>query len=317
LEQLRPHILIEGHIALTQALWDRCGSRKPIVLSANAHVHPVASLFRQGYQDQWGDGLVHRLFGAFMIMGHRRTGKDWINSFGKLQFVLELARDRFKLARDKPVRIVCAGSHESLWAQEQTGHDGLLREHEQKYLAELKRGREYARALYEALSTVEGIELVWAAKAFPQLRPRTRTPLYLEVAGMARQALMDLMDELPAGTAVPAIPRLYTRARTNEPWKAFTGGRWNGRGPYTTTTKLLEQYRNSLVHQQGHECVLTKLLPPDEQWLNPCDCPIVTLEQRKLAAAAGVSAILLDRRFGVIEYDYDRRPRRVPAIYAI
>ncbi len=316
MERLRPHILIEGHIALTQALWDRCGSLKPIVLSANTHVHPVTSLFRQGYQDRWGYGLVFRLFGAFMIMGHRQTGTDWIGSFGRLQFVLDLARDRFKLARDEPVRIVCAGSHETLWAQEQAGQGGLLLEPEQKYLAELKRGREYARALYEALSTVEGIELIWAAKAFG-LQPRTRTPLYLDVAGMARQALIDLMDKRPAGTAVPAIPRLYTRVRADEPWKAFTGGRWNGGGPYTTTTKLLEQYKNSLSHREGHECVLTKLLPPDERWLNPCDCPIVTLEQRKLAAAAGVSAILLDKRFGVIEYDYDTRPPRAPPVYAI
>lgn len=249
-----------------------------------------------------------------MIMGHRHAGTDWIDSFGRLQSVIELARDRFKLARDTPVCIVCAGSHESLWAQEQAGQGGLLREDEQVYLAGLKRGREFAKALYQALSTVDGVELRWVAEAFPQLRPKTPTLQYPELAGLARR---DLIDETPVRTTIPTIPRLYTRARATEPWKPFAGGRQkNGRGPYTTTTKLLEQYMGSLVHREGHECVLTKLLPREEEWLNPCDCPIITLEQRQLAAEAGVSAILLDKRFGVIEYDFDQIPPRVPSIYA-
>lgn len=310
-----PHILIEGRIQLTERLWKRCPWPQPLVLTTNPAVIPEISGFRRPYEDDLGNPLIHRFFGIFLIMRHLGVGVDWTDSAGRLDSLLDLARDRFDLEID-PIRIVCVGSHESLWVQELLGRAWLPEEAVQMYLASLKRRREYAAALYDALSTMPCLEFHWLADALPHLRPDLETDAFGDVA---RQARLALAQATPRGELVRATPLLYTRPRPDEPWQPFSGASRaaSGQGPFTTTSKLLDQYRRSQERKDAHECVLAKLLPDDGSRLNPCDSPIISSRQLLEAERAGIGAVLLDKQYGVIDRDYDLNTSSAPKVYAL
>jgi hypothetical protein len=145
----------------------------------------------------------------------------------------------------------------------------------------------------------------WLADAFPDLRPEMpcENRQFLEIAQMARRTIA----EDPAFRKVQGfVPLLYTR-RDSGDWKLFTG-QWpeehkaveRGRNPFRSTGQLIQQYRD-FRGTAGLECVLVKVVANPPAATNPCDNPIITTVHLQQARDAGISAVLLDARHGVVD----------------
>jgi hypothetical protein len=168
---------------------------------------------------------------------------------------------------------------------------------ERSFYSGLLKDRNLARRLHRALEGFEGITCLWLADVFPELRPKARAPQYDRLVADARRSLA----RAPVGNdglmlRRPAVPVIYARSGDSD-WQRFKSGRAR---PYTTTSKLIQEFRHARSATPSLEGVLIKVLPDDAADHNPLDPPMITTTQLDAARAAGLAAVLLDRRYGVV-----------------
>jgi hypothetical protein len=307
------HILIEGRPELTKRLWDRFPAAKPLVLSSHISSSPVYfATTERGAEAADREPALYPLLGTLSLPNMEQRYPE-MAATAKLALVevVAIARKQFALRDDEPVRIAVAGSQGSLWLREHanvaTLGSLLLEDDDEEEggaalsaLSLAAQNRRYVAHLWTALSEIrDRPEVEWLADVFNDLRP---------TLPCERRDLIDLADEARASMRAGrgTVPLLYTR-RNGGPWKPYTEhlskdkrAAERGRDPFRSTGQLIQQYRDD-PSREGLDCVLVKVVPrPADGW-NPCDNPIITTVDLQRARAAGISAILLDSKYGVVD----------------
>lgn len=299
-ELVLPHILIDGRPRLTARLYKRCKKRKPLVLSANPILLSAHPAFR--YVPR-----ATQLFGTYLIRALHDEAAWGFRA--DLRDFLDRARDHFKLRPSERLRVICAGSHGSLWHNDFTNTGGHLDPEGNAYLEEALHNREYANALYRALSAEKDLKFLWLTDSF-RLLPKDKSDYYRPVADLARQAL----ESAELGHLCGAIPLLYSRPKgSGDPWQLFRNEKSPKPMPRPSrmTDRLLRQYEASPQFREGHQCVLVKLLPRARARQNPLDNPIVSTSELQQAYLLDIDAVLLDRRHGVVDREVKDHKERV------
>jgi len=287
-----PHILIEGESALTARLWDSLAV-KPLVLSPNVS--------KSELNPDWADYLRRLQIIPFLHAVTEAAGQT-DETVEHLRNILLRTRRRLGLPKGESLRLLVVGSHTSIANQERMGRiqDGenwqLLAR--QNFFKGLLQERRLAGRLHLALEGFEGITCGWLADAFPALRPTQIAPEFDDLIADARRVLATsrvTTDRLPLKR--PAVPLIYTRDKGSQ-WQPFNSGRT--RGPYTTTSKLIEEFRKERAAHPTLEGVLVKVIPEDVEDHNPLDPPMITTVQLIKGRAAGLRAVLLDRSYGIV-----------------
>ena len=313
-----PHILVEADPELTEHIW-RASQTKPLVLAPASNASWLQNEF-----DANGDPYLHR-FPALDIIGHLLKGKH-SEEYRHLLRVLAAASRKFKLDRE-PLRISVAGSHTSISNAITSGyqHEGgdLNYLIEEEFLPGMRRHRLLARLLGAALRKIPRVETPWLAPAYRSLRPKVdRTDADLvELAARARSDLDVLVfehGEHEIQLSRPVSPLIYVRRRDEKGRK----GDWQelgfvaSREPYWTTDHLIGQFRALCKDEPNLEGVLVKVVGTRTSDYCPVDAPVVGTRTFDAAAGTNISAILLDREFGILR-PFELKDPLLPPVYRV
>lgn len=204
-----------------------------------------------------------------------------------------------------PLTAVVAGNHYSLIGALKTGQaSGNLDLGPFSLRTDRLRGRALVCLLGAALERLEGVELRWLADAVPGMTPTTRKPEYDALVARVRDSLgaakpPTLVDVAGVVLKLPASPMIFVRDGDAGAWEPLPADS-RGRGGRSLTSELIKKFKKARRKSGGRlEGVLIKVLG-DASRHSPADAPIVTPTHRKDAKAAGLQAILLDSRYGVI-----------------
>ena len=229
-----------------------------------------------------------------------------------LRETLADAAEELGLSQGERLRTVVVGDHCSLVDHFRYGTLYSAGDPEAfDYFKGLKRQRRFAKLLGRALETLSEVELHWLSEALPDLVPQAEDPSFAPLAAQARRDLEELLPSMlgedgpPLHLKFSALPLLYLREHGNGsggwlPMTEFIDGRL-----HSTTRTLFAQYREFLAANPGQkfDAVLVKLLLDDDRLHNRADPPMVTREHLEAAQELGLTAILLDRRHGIIRPD--------------
>lgn len=299
----RVHLLIEVDPIFTFQLWQNV-HHKPIVLTPNESgslledaelprtAAPVGgdAALRQDIPDRALSCIP--LFEMIRLAGDgRRVAKEMMSNFGE---VLTFARIYFGVPVRERLRVAVVGSHSSLYHHIMAGEserfvrDQALDKH--NFMRGMRKDRILARWLGECIALrADDVEAIWLSQAFPELTPKRRARQYADVIAKGRDAL--------AKGGKGFVPLIYTRMAGTKRWHPFVP---SDRVPHTVTDRLIEQFAIEKNKNPKLEGVLLKLLPAEIAGLNIADAPVVGQKTVSLAHAAGLSAILLDERFGIV-----------------
>jgi hypothetical protein len=156
------------------------------------------------------------------------------------------------------------------------------------------------------------------AEAFPELRPdRALPPRFRDLPARARR---ELIEDPVLRHLRGALPLIYFRTSKN--WSRFVVNSEEKAEDVTcrTTTKLIDQYATFCREKpnRARVAVLVKVLPEDASECNPLDNPIISTAERQNARTAGIQAVILDERYGIVYEDEDpleNRPDLVVHVY--
>jgi hypothetical protein len=297
-QPIQPHLLIEGRRPLTKRLRDRSPGPYPLILSANEFLNRIPGKTRV-ILDQMGEPMVYGFSGLPLMLAdaaHDDMREDVHRVFSEISGE---ARDRFHLTSSDPLNLVCVGNHAALWPDEEAGLTGWCTDHWLRQgLARLRQGRGYAAKLHGAMAELGPLHFHWLTDAFRHLLPRQPGPEeYRSLAARAR-------DMMYVSGAVGSVPLIYIRKGPGRDWEPFVPATdKTGAAPraHTTASSLIEQYVTWTNDQPDHDSVLVKVVPKDHPHAHPFDPPIVGFPLLDQAREAGISAVLLDSKRGVID----------------
>lgn len=259
--------------------------------------------------------LLTQIHLTYLIFECLELGESSLASRGRLDELLRLIRAHLSLGFDVPLRVACAGSHGSLWQHDRANvGSNIYCEEAKDYLMKNWRKRKYVEDLHAALRTFSGLEFSWLRDAYPVLgrwAASSDASCPTRYDSLARQARHDLRAKPRLAEMKGCVPLIYSRV--SEGWRLYGTG---ARTPSRTTSRLLEQFAQVSPQRGGQESVLVKLLPEDVSDRNRFDNPIVLASQLEEAKHAGIQAVLLDSRYGVLHDDVDEREDGVPPVYA-
>jgi hypothetical protein len=304
--QPSPHILVEVDVDLTWHLYRGC-EVKPIVLSPD----PLGSRLQSEllYPDD-PEKECARLYTIEplelidVLLKHKQDS----GHVGDLRDVLKFARSHFGLREDENLVTAVAGTHTSAYGSSFIGYmqGGLDIDRLHHSFAEGLRSRRTLAGLFGlALDRLEGIELAWLADVFPSLSPKGYGGLvddsYVDLAARARADLLAIgWDHVPGiPLKRPTLPQIYVRNGPKVGWRAFENGATRRRLA-STTDALISQFAQAKRQQPGLQGVLVKVVIGDITAHNAVDPPLIGARTLALAGKAGLAAILLDSRVGVI-----------------
>lgn len=292
-----PHILIGVHPALTKSSWERFG-RRPFVFEFTAR-----TLWTLGRPiDRFGHEMICPL-PVKEFIGHLCYHLPNDEALIGVRTDLERARQHFRLDSGAPLRVAIAGNYSSmcraLSLDSLMGVDSL----EDLFIQASLRDRKLACLVGSALEQIGGVELIrLPGNIAPDLRSHDYDRVVTDVRSLCdeRQG-----DQLAGGVQLklPVQVEIYWRRRGSE-WRLLDAG-----GPqspaYSDTEWLIQRFLEFKIDSAGNggddvEGVLVKLLGTHPSRHSPADSPILTPLQHQAAQTAGISAILLDARHGIL-----------------
>lgn len=305
--QVEPHILVGADPALTRLVW-RQYMERPFILALNR-----STLLLGDPRNRFGDLKVHQ-FLFERLVGHLFYGRPDQEAMIDIQGILGRVRQHFNLPEKSQLTTVVVGNHFSMASALKVG-DGLGSVSlERFFMKERMRERRLGCLVGAALERIEGVKLCWLSDVLGDMKPTDRTSEYDSLVKDVRALLRSARATQLAGAPktllkLPTSPRIYVR---NAGVPNAEPGPWRPlevtdrpRGPFSVSSFLIEQFliaRFELIDQDGPELegVLVKVLGSNLSRHSPADTPIITTSQRNEAKAAGLKAILLDARRGVV-----------------
>lgn len=312
--QSTPHILIEADPELTERVW-HASARKPFVLAPADQ----ASRLQDKYTES-GDPYLLRFF-ALDIIGHVLKGQR-SEQYGHLLRILDDIR-RYFGNEGEALRISVVGSHTTISSAITNGYqlaggdlNYLIDEH---FLLGMRRHRQLAGLLGAALQKLPNVVTPWLAPIYQDLRPSIDPPLedLIELAARARsdQDVLNFeQSELELRLSRPVSPLIYLRAPGRKLWEPL--GFTKGRPPYWTTDSLIRQFKERCADEPKLEGVLVKVVGTDTRQYCPVDAPVVGTRTLDAAAGTNISAILLDKEFGILR-PFNLSGRLSPPVYRV
>jgi hypothetical protein len=304
-----PHVLIAADPIFALQLWELCPrDRKPFLLSTNPSA--IYNLCRR--KPRKPDVIGCSFFGLIerLVQG----GNDDA-AVDELRSSLVEVRRSCDLDETTRLRVAMVGSHSSLSG---TIDGGNFHQGQYAGLAgrpgfqnAMRRGRTLVGLFDKAIAELDEFEPLWLADAFPKLRPHPADGCYPQIVRDARAMLKTMpMPPVSVGNIQihkPAIPMIYvTRDPVAVGSAPSLAAKWRLLDPsprthsYSVTQLLIDQFREQREQDPSLRGVLVKLLPEDISDQNVLDAPIVGEETIETARSAGLEAILLDAKRGIL-----------------
>lgn len=299
--QAQPHILIAVDLPLTEAVYGRLDGGEPVILAVNPLIlprpAPSIGIFKRA---SWAaEGDIYPL----SLDAHVLEGKQWLTNLYCIGEAMESARQRFELPKGAPVVAAVAGNETTLWAavEQQDVQASLL--FNRILLDEMILKGRAASFLGAVLEEIDGLDLRYLANAVEGLTPTPLGKDYGDLVDEARRAVGSLQPTTKVrGSSglllkVPASPRIYVS----------TGAEWTllppapSVGDPSATIRAIAAFREER-RRQGRwlRGMLVNVLAEDLSLHSPADPPYITWSERSEATAAGIEAILLDARVGIV-----------------
>jgi hypothetical protein len=297
----KPHLLIDCDPIFAASLWRRCeDAEKPFLLCANPLARSIGDRLTPD-QEHYRIGTL--LDGLIVETLNVSQNPRLIEEF---EHEMDLVRRHFRLAPDEKIRLALAGSHSSISGNLDGSltHRAFNAERDARTGIEngMRRGRTLAGLVDAAFAKLGMFQPVWLAEAFSELQPPLRPDSYVELAAVARAkvATMRLPPWRDGGTALrqPAFPLIYVSHGAGGPWREMKPP--ERERPYSVTQKLIAQFGAMRLEDSTLHGVLLKVLPADISRQNVLDAPMVGESTLVEAAKAGIDAIVLDARYGVL-----------------
>lgn len=333
------HLLLESSQELSALIWKGLNPRLALCTS-----NVDTSMVLRAYED---DVEVRGLIGLLgMINAHYFGGESGFGGYddeARFMDLLALVREENNLRSDEDVVMVHGGSHTTLAPTIDTYVNEDVGMIDDRGFAELLRrriNRTTCGIVYEMLRNTTGVKVEWLVnvirgkRAFEKMRPKGRpTDRDLDIAGRAR-ATLDGKRVLHFGDgnhALPlaSIPYIYYEDTDDQNrLKEYRGRRYRRSGEmrfgdaFTSTDRLLRDFRESRKFKNAKDPVLVKLAPTKLALANPMDAPVVRDRHLRAAALAGITRILLDDKVGIIDTTATLKPEELagwtpPSIIAV
>jgi hypothetical protein len=303
--RIYPHIVIDALPPLRKMLDAQIGrgEARPLLLTTRRlDIKPSFDPYDEESPPSWDDEhraqifFPTRLIHAHAFQADRRRGprsgvyrEEAQEAEDGLRGLLQEARDYFGLQAHEPLRIACAGGCEAL----HTLGVSDRRPEEDAYLNKTD-SRRYALDLALAMKRLCPARFDWLRDAFPNAAV---TPShhgtgelpwrYWWLARQSRQAVA------PGGASpgLPGtVPLIYYKTGLN--WRTFLNGSMS-------TGRLVRLF--CAERPRGvRRSVLVLLASPDGGDEGRLDNPMVSRQELELAATAGIEAVLLDCKLGLL-----------------